>query len=94
MLGGLVRLFAEKRAASSEQEKTERINSGILFSSGLIAGEGLVGIVLAVLAVLSVSARIDLSGWLNTGTVGGILLLLLIVLAIMKATVWRREGAR
>ena len=58
---------------------------GVLFCSGLIAGEGLVGILLAVLAVLSVNERIQLSEWLNTGTAGGIVLMLFLVLALFRS---------
>ncbi len=45
MIGGIIRLFIEKYRKKS-------IDSGILFSSGMIAGEGLAGIVLAILEVL------------------------------------------
>lgn len=51
MCGGLVRLFIEKRKYASEKNKTEAVQSGILYTSGLIAGEGIVGIILAVLAI-------------------------------------------
>ena len=43
MVGGLVRLVLEKMKRKDE-EKKEIINDGILFCSGMIAGEGLVGI--------------------------------------------------
>ena len=85
MIGGLVRLLVEKRTAGSEQDKKKSISNGILFSSGMIAGEGLVGILLAVLAVLSVNERIQLSEWLNTGTAGGIVLMLFLVLALFRS---------
>ena len=39
MLGGLIRLFLEKRKLS-EEDKKRKLNNGILFSSGMIAGEG------------------------------------------------------
>lgn len=47
MVGGLVRWFFERKG-----EYKEGIDSGILYASGLIAGEGLVGILLAVFAII------------------------------------------
>ncbi len=63
MLGGLVRLVMDKRKYKDADEKEACIQSGILYTSGLIAGEGLVGILLAVLTV--VGLNIDLSGKLG-----------------------------
>lgn len=54
MVGGLVKLVVEKKKNSSEKEKKDADSNGILFSSGLIAGEGLVGILLAFLAIIPV----------------------------------------
>lgn len=45
MLGGIVRLLIEKYRKNT-------VDRGILFSSGMIAGEGLVGIILAIMEVL------------------------------------------
>ncbi len=64
MVGGLIRLWINKRKYKDEEEKTVVTSNGILFSSGLIAGEGIVGILLAVFAVF---------GWSDAMNVGGIL---------------------
>lgn len=85
MLGGLIRLFLEKRKLS-EEDKKRKLNNGILFSSGMIAGEGLVGIFLAILAVLSVEHKIDLSQIANTGIVGGFLLILVILFCLHRSS--------
>ncbi len=61
MAGGIIRYFVGRKKGS-EEEKNERINKGILFSSGMIAGEGIVGIVLAILAVFGIDSFIDVSG--------------------------------
>lgn len=53
MAGGIVRFIVEHRKGSDE-EKKERTDRGVLFTSGLIAGEGIMGIVLAILAVAKV----------------------------------------
>lgn len=51
MLGGIIRGVLDKKDIDEGRLK-EKVDGGILFSSGLIAGEGLVGILLAILAVI------------------------------------------
>ena len=60
MAGGVVRILVEKRKGT-EKEKKARTDRGLLFTSGMIAGEGIVGILLAVLAVFGVADKINLS---------------------------------
>ena len=81
MLGGLVRLFVEKRKYASEKEKNDSIQSGILYTSGMIAGEGVVGILLAVFAVLNINT--DISGIINLGNIGGLAFFALLLLTIV-----------
>ena len=84
MLGGLVRLFVDKlNAKEGKSDANSDAGSGILFCSGMIAGEGLVGILLAILAVFGVGDKINISGVFTTGQIGGVVLL-----AIMAALVW------
>ena len=59
MAGGIVRFIVE-RVKGTEKEKKERSDRGVLFTSGLIAGEGIMGIVLAVIAVTKMDAAITL----------------------------------
>lgn len=58
MCGGVVRWFFDRK---KDEDKEEQISRGTLFASGLIAGEGIVGILLAVFAVAGVNKIIDLS---------------------------------
>lgn len=81
MLGGVIRWAVDKKV--SKKEKNSEASGGILFCSGLIAGEGLVGILLAILAVFGLADKMDLSKFLNTGLVGGIALLLIMVVCIL-----------
>ncbi len=81
MLGGLVRLVVDRKNKKDEN-KSEDASDGILFCSGLIAGEGLIGILLAVFAVFGLEQKIDLSGVLNTGVVGGLAVIVLMVAAV------------
>lgn len=98
IVGGLVRLFLEKRKAASENERESMIQSGVLYSSGLIAGEGLVGIILAVFAIIpmagydSFGAFIDLSArGISLGRIGGLVFFGLLILTILKFTVWNKN---
>ena len=49
-LGGVLRYAVEERYQGDEEEKTARKEKGVLFGSGLIAGEGLMGIGAAAIA--------------------------------------------
>lgn len=60
MAGGLIRMAFEKMKIE-KKEKEQIISNGILYCSGMIAGEGLLGIILAFLAVIHVENFIDLS---------------------------------
>ncbi len=82
MVGGLLRWFMDKRSAA--KDKDNEASGGILFCSGLIAGEGLVGILLAILAVAGVSDALDLSTKVDTGIVGAIILFVIMVGCIVK----------
>ena len=77
MVGGLIRLFFDRMKEGKRKEKT--ISNGILFCSGMIAGEGLIGILLAVLKVAGVADKVDFSGTIDTGIIGGIALMLVMI---------------
>jgi hypothetical protein len=53
-LGGLLRLVLQRRATTDE-ERVARRDRGILLGSGLVGGEGLVGVVIAGAAGWAVS---------------------------------------
>lgn len=92
MLGGLVRLFVEKRKYASEKEKSDSIQSGILYTSGMIAGEGVVGILLAVFAVAKVNT--DISDKVNLGNIGGLVCFALLLLSILYFCSKGRKAAK
>ena len=93
MVGGLVRLFID-RLKKPEAEKTTITNNGILFCSGMIAGEGIVGILLALLAVFGVDKAIDISAKLNlpepVANIASLLVFGLIILSVLKFSVWKK----
>ena len=78
MIGGVIRWIVDKKSADSDNEA----GGGILFCSGLIAGEGLVGILLAILAVVGVADKLNLSGVINTGIVGGLVLFVVMIVCV------------
>ncbi len=90
MIGGIIRWFVDKK--KSNKEENSDANSGILFCSGMIAGEGLVGILLAIFAVFGIADKIDLSGAIDTGIIGGIVLMVVMVLCILKSALWSKDG--
>ncbi|MDD5999748.1 MAG: oligopeptide transporter, OPT family, partial [Lachnospiraceae bacterium] len=88
MVGGLIRHFVDKKNQSEDSEA----GSGVLFCSGLIAGEGLVGILLAILTVVKVADKIDLSGYVQTGMIGGVILFVIMIALVVKfATRQKKE---
>ena len=92
MAGGLIRLYLEKRKASSEEEREDMVQSGVLYSSGLIAGEGLIGVFLAVFAALSVNVALPES--LHFGNIAGLIAFVLLLMTILKFTVWNKSLKR
>lgn len=83
IIGGLIKHFISKKESKKDAEN--EAGGGILFCSGLIAGEGIIGIVLAILAVLGVDGAIDFSGSLNLGMIGGLVVLAILVFCIVRA---------
>ena len=78
-IGGIIRWTVDRK-----RKTQNNAGSGILFCSGMIAGEGLIGILLAVLAVTGVTDKLDLSANLDTGIVGGLAFLALMVFAVLR----------
>ena len=86
MAGGIVRIFVEKKKGT-EAEKKARTDRGLLFTSGMIAGEGIIGILLAVFAVVKIDSKIILPFQLPQigSLVLYIALLVLLYVVCMKA---------
>ena len=89
MIGGIIRWFVDKKS----DRKNNEAGSGILFCSGMIAGEGLVGIILAVLAVFGFATKINLSGSVNLGPVGGIILLVVMIACVFGFARNKKTGS-
>ena len=97
MAGGLVRLYFEKKKNISEERRKDAIDRGILYTSGLIAGEGLVGILLAVFAIVNIGGRsiaeiVDLSGVIETGNIGALIAFGLLIVTLFKCSLWHKDN--
>jgi putative OPT family oligopeptide transporter len=86
MIGGLIKLAVEKWKFKDESKRESVITNGVLYSSGMIAGEGLIGILLAVFAVVGISDKINLTNYgINLGNIGGcIFFLILLVIMVLS----------
>lgn len=97
MVGGLIRLAVDKMK-KDEKEKKRITSDGILFCSGMIAGEGLVGILLALLAVFGLDKVIDISGFLNlpdgVAKAAALVVFGLIILSLLKFSVWKKKKGK
>jgi len=87
MLGGLVRKFADAKFGEQKDES----GKGILFCSGLIAGEGIVGVLLAILTVANVTKYFDLSGVIPTGNAPALILIILVVAAVCYYAIGKKN---
>ncbi len=89
MIGGVIRWFVDKK--KKNKEENAEANGGVLFCSGMIAGEGLIGILLAIFAVVGLEDVIDLSSTFSTGIIGGIVLMVIMILCILKSSLWSKN---
>lgn len=99
MAGGLVRLYMEKKKGICEEERKRRIGNGTLYTSGLIAGEGLVGILLAVFAIVKMDGKsladwINLSGVIRLGNIGGLAFFAALLASIVFFMNREKKGSR
>ena len=81
MAGGAVRFIVEK-IKGTDGEKKERGDRGVLFTSGLIAGEGIMGIVLAILAVAGVDSAIKLD--FSLPQIGSLIIFIVLLFYLYK----------
>lgn len=95
-IGGLIRWFFENvKTKRSEKDKNTIIDKGVLYCSGMIAGEGIVGIALAVLAVIplgkgTLADAINLG--LPLGNTGGVILFILLLASLVFFSTRTKKG--
>ena len=91
MIGGVVRGLMDRRKNVDEKTKERQSTDGTLYCAGMIAGEGIMGILLAILAVFGIS--MDLSGSVNLGNIGGVALMIVMILCLLKFSLWKKKKA-
>ncbi|WP_097677475.1 OPT family oligopeptide transporter [Anaerosalibacter sp. Marseille-P3206] len=94
IIGGILRGLLDKKKMD-EKVLREKIDGGVLYSSGLIAGEGLVGIILAILAIIPATADKsvgDIVAFGNNmlGQWGSLIFFGLLILTLVKNSFWRK----
>ena len=89
MIGGVVRMFMDRRKNVDEETKTKQTTDGTLYCAGMIAGEGLVGILLAIFAVFGINVSIGES--VNFGNIGGVILMVIMILCLLKFSLWKKS---
>ncbi len=91
MIGGLIRMVVDKKNSKSEDKENADASNGILFCSGMIAGEGLIGILLAIFAVIGIDSAINLSGIFTTGQIGGVIAIILMIVFVWMYAMKKNE---
>ena len=81
MLGGLIKGGFDMLTKNKDKDKKEAVNqTGILYASGLVAGEGLMGVVLAIFAIANVDMAMKNP---ILGQLGSLILYLLLALSFI-----------
>ena len=89
MVGGLLRGTLDKKLNNDKFDASkikDKIESGILYASGLIAGEGLIGILLAVFAVI----KLDLAFGIDLGQFGAIFFFGALVVSLYSYSIGKK----
>ena len=87
MIGGVVRMFMDGRKKVDAKTKERQVTDGTLYCAGMIAGEGLVGIFLAILAV----AGVTIPSFISFGNIGGVVIMILMILCLLKFSLWNKR---
>jgi putative OPT family oligopeptide transporter len=90
MVGGLIRGILDKKkekVTDGINNIKDKIDCGILYSSGLIAGEGLIGILLAVFAVFELNFDLGI----DLGQIGALVFFGLLILSLLKYSLLKKD---
>ncbi len=90
MAGGIVRGILDRRSKTDSETKIKQASRGTLYCAGMIAGDGLAGILLAVLAVFGFGA--DISEKIYFGAAGGAALYALMIASLVGSAL--KSGKR
>jgi len=88
MVGGVIRGYLDNKQEKLNDNKVKnQIEKGILYASGLIAGEGLIGIALAGAAVLGMNLNVGM----NFGQIGAVIAFGLLTFTLLQHSVFSKE---
>ena len=82
----------DRRKNVDEKTKEAQATDGTLYCAGMIAGEGLVGILMAVLVAVF-GLDLSLADKLNLGNIGGVVLMIVMILSLLKFSLWKKKKA-
>ncbi len=93
MVGGAVRGVLDSKLNKAKDKNKigiiqSKIDSGVLFGSGLIAGEGIIGIVLAVFTVVG----LNLDFGIDLGSIGSIILFGLLTYTLIRHSILKKAN--
>ena len=88
MIGGVVRWFMDSRKNVDAKLKEEQTTRGTLFCAGMIAGEGLVGILLAIFAVFGISTALSI----DLGNIGGVVLMIVMIACLLAFSMKKKKN--
>ena len=88
MIGGVVRWFMDSRKNVDAKLKEEQTTRGTLFCAGMIAGAGLVGILLAVFAVFGISTALSI----DLGNIGGVVLMIVMIACLLAFSMKKKKN--
>ena len=88
MIGGVVRWFMDSRKNVDAKLKEEQATRGTLFCAGMIAGEGLVGILLAIFAVFGISTALSI----DLGNIGGVVLMIVMIACLLAFSMKKKKN--
>ena len=91
MIGGVVRMVMDARKNVDEKTKEQQSTDGTLYCAGMIAGVGLVGILLAIFAVFGINISIGES--VNFGNIGGVILMVLMIASLLYFSLKKKKKA-
>ena len=95
-IGGIVRFIVDrKNKHASEEQKKESESKGLLYSSGLIAGEGIIGILLAIFAICGLNpdvSKIYGSNFESVGKITGLVLFIALCVSIGFVCLYKKES--
>lgn len=88
MVGGIIRGILDKKV-EKKPELEDKVETGVLYASGLIAGEGLMGVILAIFAYFDVNLALGEKPVL--GQLPALIIFLIMVFSLAYVVFWKKD---